>query len=651
MNVEHFRAFLWLRWRLLVNRLKKSGMANTILLGIAAGLAVVTALGVFAGGFTLGVLVLPRASADVLLYVWDGVVIAFTFGWAISVLTDLQRSEPVSLDKFLHLPVTLSSAFFLNYVSSLFSLVLLIFVPACLGLIVGLTVAEGPALLVGLPLIVAFVFMITAVTYQFQGWIASMMTNPRRRRTVIAVVTVLFILLAQLPNLLINVVQPGWKHAAKNKESMQLAIEHDQLDKQHSAGQISDEEYGQRLKEIKAAEKKQDDVLLKQNFQHIGEQAAVVNVVVPIGWLPFGVMAAAGGNVLPGLLGTLGLASIGAVCLWRSYRTTLRIYTGVYTVGKKPGVAAAPGAASPIAARLSPVRSAPATQAAHGTLLEKRLPLVSEQASAIATATFRSLLRAPEAKMLLLTPFIMVIVFAGIYFRASSKQIPVEVGKEIQQVGAGGALGIPAALRPVMAFGGMAMILLTMLHLVGNQFGFDRTGFRVFVLCPAPRRDILIGKNLAVAPFALAFGLFIAAAIEVVLPMEIDYLLALVPQFIAMYFAFCVLANWLSIYNPLPVRAGSMKPTNVKIVPALWQFLFTIILYPLTMVPLLAPVGARFLYVQLGYPSFVPICLMLSLAECAGVLLIYWLVVGVEGSLLQAREQTILTVVTAPTSG
>ena len=39
----------------------------------------------------------------------------------------------------------------------------------------------------------------------------------------------------------------------------------------------------------------------------------------------------------------------------------------------------------------------------------------------------------------------------------------------------------PEAVRPLMAFGGIAMMFLTLIQLLGNQFGFDRGGFRVFV--------------------------------------------------------------------------------------------------------------------------------------------------------------------------
>src|SRR6185437_6566448 len=42
----------------------------------------------------------------------------------------------------------------------------------------------------------------TAVTHQFQGWLASLMLNKRRRRTIIVVFTMVFVLFAQVPNLI-----------------------------------------------------------------------------------------------------------------------------------------------------------------------------------------------------------------------------------------------------------------------------------------------------------------------------------------------------------------------------------------------------------------------------------------------------------------
>src|SRR5205085_8993771 len=83
----------------------------------------------------------------------------------------------------------------------------IVFLPAMLGLTIGLVFARGPAMLLVLPPLAAFLLMVTAVTYQFQGWLASLMVNQRRRRTIIVLVTGVFILICQLPNLL-NVFQP-----------------------------------------------------------------------------------------------------------------------------------------------------------------------------------------------------------------------------------------------------------------------------------------------------------------------------------------------------------------------------------------------------------------------------------------------------------
>ena len=41
-----------------------------------------------------------------------------------------------------------------------------------------------------LPLLAAFLLMVTGITHQFRGWLASLMVNPRRRRTVIGVAVV-----------------------------------------------------------------------------------------------------------------------------------------------------------------------------------------------------------------------------------------------------------------------------------------------------------------------------------------------------------------------------------------------------------------------------------------------------------------------------
>jgi hypothetical protein len=572
VNRQHLRAFFWLHWRLRVNQMKRGGTANLVLLIILAVGAVLLSCFLFIVFLLLGLFGLESASPTVIMYIWDGLVLGYLFFWLIGLLTDLQRSEALSLDKFMHLPVSLSGVFVLNYLSSLLSLSLIMFVPMMVGLGLGLLFSRGPAMLVLFPLIAGFLLMVTALTYQFRGWLATLMANKRRRQTIIVLITAIFIVLAQLPNL-INLFHP-WQGKR-----------------------------GQSPEEVRQATR---DAELTIRF---------LNLVLPPGWLPLGAGGAAEYHLLPALLGTLGMSLVGAASLWRAYHTTLRLYRGHYT-GRPSAIGDRPSA-------MGNQHSADSRKPIAGSrLLEKQLPWLSEHAAAIALAGFRSLTRAPEAKMMLLTPIIMVVLFGSVVLR--------------------GSLDPSLPVRALMAIGAMAMIMLSMIQIVGNQFGFDRGGFRVYVLCPAPRRDILLGKNLAVLPLALVLSIFMVALVQVVYPLSLDYLLALVPQFISMYLLFCLMANLLAILTPMAIAAGSLRPTNTKVLPIVLQFVF-LFLFPLALAPTLLPLG---LEVLLEWRR-VPVCLILSVLECVAVMCIYRLLLQWQGSLLEGREKKILQIVAA----
>ena len=78
-------------------------------------------------------------------------------------------------------------------------------------------------------LLAAFLLMVTALTYQFQGWLAALMSNPRRRRTVIMVMTVIFVLIAQAPQL-IRFIVPGGAGRPMNR-TMDITEEMKKLDR------------------------------------------------------------------------------------------------------------------------------------------------------------------------------------------------------------------------------------------------------------------------------------------------------------------------------------------------------------------------------------------------------------------------------------
>ncbi len=613
MNWQHFQAFVWLRWRMMLNQWRRGGAFNAVLMMVVSVGAVVVAVPLLIGSFALGVYAIPKGTPMHLLYVWDGLIVAFLVFWMTGLVMELQRTEPLSLSKFLHLPVSVKSAFLINYFSSLLRLSLIIFVPMMFGYSLALVFVKGAMLLPVLPALAAFLLMVTALTYQFQGWLSSLMNNPRRRRLVVVAVTVIFVLGSQLPSLLSSNFAPFLTSQAE--QSRQLAKEMDELNRAFQAHEFDANEYTRRLKELVD----HDELATKQSDSELSEQveesALLANLVLPIGWLPLGVKGAAEGRLIPALLGILGMTLIGSASLWRAYRTTVGMYQGQATArGSQPSsrVAATP-------AGLGKTRT---------LLLERRIPGLSEPVAAIALGGLRSLLRSPEAKMMLLSPLIMAVLFGTMLLRGSGLQ------------------NVSDWIRPLIGVGAMLVVLAGVLQLMSNQFGFDRGGFRIFVLSAASRRDILLGKNLAFAPFVAGMALVLLVAVQVFVPMRVDHFLAMFPQFVSMFLLSCLLANLSSIYAPAYIAAGSLSHSKPKMSVVLRQMLTVGILFPLTQVPTLLPLGIEALIKSQGWIEQVPVYLILSLLQCAVVVLIYRLLLSWQGGLFQSREQQIVEIVT-----
>ncbi len=460
-----------------------------------------------------------------------------------------------------------------------------------------------------LPLTVAFLLMVTALSYQFQGWLASLMSNPRRRRTVIVITTTLFILIFQLPNLLRFVVPRSTSPRAE--ESSQLAGELTELQRALQAHEIDPAEFLLRQQDAIQRQRLATEASQRETAARVQRTAWLVNLAVPIGWLPLGVNYAAEGNPLPALLGTLAMSAIGAGCLWRAYRTTVGLYQGRFTGAQKP----------------QKPKAAPAVKTSERKklLVEAHLPGLSEPVSGVALASLRSLMRSPESKMMLLTPLILSAIFGSMALRSADS--------------------VPDAVRTLFGIGAIAVALFGTLQLTANQFGFDRDGFRTYVLCGAERRDILFGKNLSFAPLALGMAAVLLVILQVIRPMRWDHFLSMAPQAVSMYLLVCLLANLMSIYAPLHIAAGSMKPTSVKLLPALLQMAMMMFL-PVIVGPTLLPLGIEALLASQGMIGRAPVYLALAVVMCAAVVFIYLRVLTWQGDLLRAREQTILDTVT-----
>ena len=132
-NWSRARTVWWLKWRLASNQFKRHGLLEQVVSMLLIVGAVISSLGALVMGLVAGAMLTPMMSPDAAMMTWDVIVAAFLVGTLIVVITDLQQSESLSLQNFLHLPVTPFNAFLLNFAGSFLNLMVILFVPGLLG--------------------------------------------------------------------------------------------------------------------------------------------------------------------------------------------------------------------------------------------------------------------------------------------------------------------------------------------------------------------------------------------------------------------------------------------------------------------------------------------------------------------------------------
>jgi len=599
-----------MRWQTMRNRFRKAGKANWIIAVILFVLASLCSVGSFLFAIGWGKMLLSMIEPFYVIYVWDAFACAFLFFWAMALMVELQRSELFSLRNLMHLPISLSGAFSLNYASSLASLTVLLCLPTMLGVCLASVLQFGVKSLVTFALLAAFMFMVTAVTYQLRGWLGRLMENKRTRGTMIAITTICFVMIFQIPNL-VNLGTMKSRSASRTTFWAEQAERFEELELKLTAGELSVEDYqtARDVIEEEFEERRQADH--EDRVAAINKTATTVNAALPIGWLPYGASAAAQGAIVWPWLYVVGMSTIGFASLTLAYRSTVRAYTGAHNKEYRA-----------VARRTSKAR-------ASDSILEKDIPFLSGTQSVIATSTFRSTLRAPEAKMALLTPLIFACIFGSMFLTGQMDQIPEFMA---------------ARIRPWYGIGALAMSVVGMAQMTMNMFGLDRQGFRAYVLMPAARRDVLLGKNMGILPFVGVLSATLVIFIGIVTNTQLTHLVATLLQVIVAFLIYFVISNHTSIYAPLGLATGTMKPVSMKFSVIAMQFV-AVLFTPLTVVPailaLAAELGISFLWRIHG----VPIYLLLTLVQLPVAIWMYRWAVTRQGRNLQEQEQKILDVI------
>lgn len=612
MNFAHGRTILWLRWRLACNQINKLSWVNRILLWLVVVGSAIGGVASFLLAISLGGWILPAEWPAWMVLVWDGLILAFLMSWIIGVLTDLQRTEPLSLDKFLHLPVSPRGVFLLNYFNSLISLSSVAFAPLMFGLSVALVQRYGGWMAAGVALVAVFFLMVTALTFQFRGWLALLMQDKRRRRTIVTVVTLFVILMSQIPNLLDLTVFRGRERENKLARAAERT-ERDELQRQISNGAVTSEEAERRLAELDQRRAARERARLEQILGWTHQ----ANRWIPFLWLASGIDSLAQHQAWPAAAAFGGMLALASISLWRSYRSTLRLYGGaerraIRNMPGSPPTELPRGPAEPVAWKTNWVES----------------PLwgLNEQQTAVAWMTLRNISRAPEAKLAILAPIFAVLLLGSLMiFRTTEPLAPV--------------------FRPLTAMGLGFFAMVGVSQLIQNQFGFDRDGFRALLLGPIPERDILIGKNTATAPIALGLALAALIAQQIALPMPLSHFVASLFQLGTIYLVACLVGNLMSILTPMAVASGSLKPANYKFATLLLQFIL-FFLAPLGMLPALLPWGLELLLSKSGILGNIPIYLLGAGMYFVALAAAYRGLIRWQADLFRERKWKILETIT-----
>ena len=347
----------------------------------------------------------------------------------------------------------------------------------------------------------------------------------------------------------------------------------------------------------------------KRNKITIPDELLVAHKVVPFLWVGNGAMSLATGNVWPAVLGAGGGFLLGGLGLRRAYRSTLRFYQGQATgriTKRKPKVEKLAGDSK--------------------NLIERQLPGIPEEAAASAMAFFRCLMRAPEVKMMLGSNFIMLLIFGTMIFVRRSANIGDN-------------------FRPFVATGAVVFMFLGLSQLMFNLFGSDRSGFRQLVLLPTPRKQILLGKNLAFLPIAAGIGAIFLAFVKVGMGVSFVIVIATGLQLLAAFLLLSMVGNLISVLVPYRIAPGSLKPTKSSMKTTILMLLSRLF-FPMFIAPIFFPPAMGLLFTKVGWLPAAPVNLLFSAALLALLAIFYQLSLGPLGNLLQRREKEILQLVT-----
>jgi hypothetical protein len=264
-----------------------------------------------------------------------------------------------------------------------------------------------------------------------------------------------------------------------------------------------------------------------------------------------------------------------------------------------------------------------------GTYTGWEVPLLTPQLSAVVEKELRYVMRNAQLRMMVLMPLILIVVRFANTNRPKSHELSSGAHSFVSEFMVYG--------QGLMATGGVLYVFLILTGLSCNQFAFEEGGMRTFILSPVDRRQILLGKNIAITMVALVFSIALLTINHLVFrDLTTSVILFVGLSFITFAPLMSIVGNWLSVRFPKRMNFG--KRLNVSGVGGL-------LLIPLLILLALPPLAA----VAAGYLSESLLVEYATLATLAGLALVFYLlVINVQGRSLERREVEILEAVREP---
>ncbi len=555
------------------------------------------------------------------LAVWNGLSVMFFVFWIVGLFNDASRGDTLSLQRLMHLPISPASVFGFNYLLSWINIPLIFLLVSGSGLVIGSSLNLGVIELWKLIPVVSFAALISALTSHLQGKLMIWMVNPQTRTRIMTIMPIVLALF-------------GFGVAFGS----------------HFLRRLSD-------------------------TPNLVYWIRVADACCPLLWLA----DVLSGKSLLGIGSLIWISGMWLLAAWSliaNYKMTRKYYQDGF------GAAEAKVPTS--------TKSKHVSNVADGKLvwMERSFPGLSEAASAVAAMTWTTFLRSPQLKLALLIPLIQPFFFLLLFSQkpwdrnrvappappTSLVESPSETASDFavdrSEVDASGRdeaetkRGSDRAetkivradselaswskqLEGVFLFGFAVFAMFMGSTFAANIFGFDRSGFRFWVLSSIPRIEILRGRNWVFGMMVMFIGLcaILVAKLFWGYPLQrsveaIGALLAFVPIYM-------VLTNLISILAPFPMAAQGFQPKEFSWKAVVLNMALSMLI-PLLMFLCCMPWAIEWvLQTRFAVAQGVPLAMFLFPLL---VLLSYWVyekLLALVAELFQSQELNLLKTVTS----